>query len=50
MGMTAMNLEMALGSMMTQTISPTSWIIGFVRFRRVIIYLTQGRLFVIILV
>ena len=33
MGMTAMNLEMALGSMMTQTISPTSWIIGFVRFR-----------------
>ncbi len=34
MGMTAMNLEMALGSMMTQTISPTSWIIGFVRFQK----------------
>lgn len=30
MGMTAMNLEMAMGSMITQTIGSTSWIIGFV--------------------
>jgi hypothetical protein len=30
MGMTAMDLEMALGSMMTQSISSMSWIIGFV--------------------
>ncbi len=30
MGMTTMNLEMAIGSMITQTVGSTSWILGFV--------------------